>query len=127
MKRWFVFGLVVLALSGPALAGNRDFTARVYIPQEWWRQESLLTILNDETDVVYVEFPAIGKELAHADQIRAGACGIPVPNSSRPSPHAGCGPPVAAPSCATSSFSLISSGTLFAMSRKCSMNVTYSS
>ena len=55
MRRWFVLGLVVLALAVPALAGNRDFTARVYIPQEWWRQESLLTILNEETDVVYVE------------------------------------------------------------------------
>jgi hypothetical protein len=54
MKRWFVLGLVVLALAVPALAGNRDFTARVYIPQEWWRQESLLQLLN-ETDVVYVE------------------------------------------------------------------------
>jgi len=55
MRRWFVLGLVVLALAVPALAGNRDFTARVYIPQEWWRQESLLTILNEETDVIYVE------------------------------------------------------------------------
>jgi hypothetical protein len=54
MRRWFVLGLVVLALAIPVLAGNRDFTARVYIPQEWWRQESLLQLLN-ETDVVYVE------------------------------------------------------------------------
>jgi hypothetical protein len=54
MRRWFVLGLVVLALAVPALAGNRDFTARVYIPQEWWRQESLLQLLN-ETDVIYVE------------------------------------------------------------------------
>jgi hypothetical protein len=54
MRRWFVLGLVVLALAVPALAGDRDLKVRVYIPEAWWRQESLLQLLN-ETDVVYVE------------------------------------------------------------------------
>jgi len=77
MRRWFVLGLVVLALAVPALAGNRDFTARVYIPQEWWRQESLLTILNEETDVVYVEtFQYLDAVMGEATLNKIAALGL---------------------------------------------------
>ena len=58
MRRWFVVGVMLLVLMGiasSALAGDRDLKVRVYIPEAWWRQEQLLQILNEYTDVLYVE------------------------------------------------------------------------
>lgn len=57
MKRWIVFGFMVLAMVAMSQASplpGQNLKVRVYIPEEWWRQESLLQLLN-ETDVIYVK------------------------------------------------------------------------
>jgi len=92
MKRWFVFGFMVLALTAMAQAApdsGRKLTARVYIPPEWWRQESLLQLLN-ETDVIYVETHQYVNVVMTEDQLnRFAALGLrtevlPTPTSPIP-------------------------------------------